>query len=45
MIAIAKNAVHIHRMSCLNMFVAVLLDVKPRGDVHAMNHADRLNRI
>ncbi|MCC6056168.1 MAG: hypothetical protein LM583_05780 [Desulfurococcaceae archaeon] len=31
-------------MYCLNRFVAVLLGVKPRGDVHAMNHADRLNR-
>jgi hypothetical protein len=44
MIAMAKRAVHIHRMSCLNMFTAVLLGVKPHGDVHAMNNASRQNR-
>jgi hypothetical protein len=44
MIAIAKSAVHIHRMRCLNMFIAVLLGVKARGDAHAMNHGDRGNR-
>jgi hypothetical protein len=40
-----KRAVYIHRMRCLNMFIAVPLGVKARDNVHAMNHADRLNRM